>query len=96
MAASVSFRFTLNTSGRKVGGRCRAQTSQNRHQPRCTLKLAAGTLVFAGRKGANKVSFAGHLAHGKKLRPGAYTVLITATAAGKTSKTSTLKFTIAP
>jgi hypothetical protein len=92
---SVSFRFTLKTNGRKVGGHCRKQTSHNRLKPGCKLKLAAGTLVVSAHKGANKVSFAGRL-HNKKLHPGAYTVAITATAAGKMSKTSTLKFTIAP
>ncbi len=94
--ASVNFAFTIKSKGRKVEGRCRTQTSQNRHQPGCTLKVAAGTLVVAARKGANKVSFVGRLSHGKKLRPGTYSVAITATAAGKRSKTATLSFTITP
>jgi hypothetical protein len=41
------------------------------------------------------VVFYGLLAAGKKLTPGSYTLLVTATAAGKTSRTQTLRFAIA-
>ncbi len=95
-SASVSFSFSLKTAGRKAKGHCVKQTAQNRHQSRCTLKSAAGTLVLTAHAGVNKISFAGHLPQGKKLRPGSYTVSITATAAGKRSKAKTLSFTIAP
>ena len=43
----------------------------------------------------NKVSFEGLISKHKKLKPGSYTLLLTATASGEHSTPSTLHFTIA-
>jgi hypothetical protein len=57
--------------------------------------VTAGTLSFTGHAGRNKVSFQGRISATRKLRPGRYTLVITATASGKTSRPMTLSFTIA-
>ena len=54
-----------------------------------------GTLTFNAKSGNRKLSFDGKLSHSKKLKPGSYTVLITAEATGLTSKTAKLSFKIA-
>jgi len=54
----------------------------------------AGPLTFSGHIGINKVAFYGLLAAGKKLTLGSYTLLVSATVSGKTSRTQTLRFTI--
>jgi YVTN family beta-propeller protein len=54
-----------------------------------------GTLVFKGHAGNDKLAFAGRLSRSRKLPPGRYTVVVTATnASGQTSKPQKLTFTI--
>jgi hypothetical protein len=93
-AARVTFTFTHTVGGRTVAGRCRAQSRQNVTHKACRRTVEAGALTFSGRASANNVAFYGLLATGKKLAAGTYTLLVSATAAGKTSKTQTLRFTI--
>ncbi len=93
--ASVTFMFTEPANGRKLGKRCVAQTAKNKHKPRCTRTLTAGTITFSAHAGTNKVHFEGLISKHTKLKPGSYTLLVTATASGKRSTTETLKFTIA-
>ncbi len=57
-------------------------------------KHTAGKLVFNGHAGVNKVAFDGRLSKKHKLKAGAYTLRITATAAGESSTPVKLKFTI--
>jgi uncharacterized repeat protein (TIGR01451 family) len=93
--ARVSFAFTQQDGGRKVKGRCVAQTKKNRSKPRCRLRVTPGTLSFTGHAGLNKVVFQGLISRSKKLRPGRYTLVITATSvAGKRSAPQSLRFTI--
>lgn len=93
-AASVKLTFTQAGSGRKVSGKCVASTHKNRKKPSCTLVL--GVVTIAGKAGSNSIKFAGKLPGGKKLKPGRYTVTITAKATnGTASKPSSLEFTIA-
>jgi hypothetical protein len=92
--AKVSFAFTQSAGGRKVKGRCVAQTNNNHHKPKCQRTVTAGTLSFTGHAGLNKVSFKGRISTSNKLRPGRYTLVILASASGKSSKRATLKFTI--
>ena len=94
--ASVTFTFTEPAGGRKVGKKCVAQTKKNKHKRRCTRTVIAGTLTFSAHAGTNKVRFEGRISKHKKLKPGSYTLLVTATASGKHSTTGTLHFTIAP
>ncbi len=93
-AAQVTFKFTHSVSGRRVGRRCVAQTRRNRRGRRCTRTLVAGTLAFAARAGTNKVRFQGLIARGRRLAPGNYTLLATASASGKRSATAYIGFTI--
>jgi hypothetical protein len=93
--ASVSFTFTQQVGGRKVNGRCVAQSKKNRRKHACKRTLTRGTLSFTGHAGTNKVSFQGRISHSKKLGLGSYTLVITATnAAGQHSSTKQLSFTI--
>ena len=92
--ASVSFTFTRTLNGRRVAGKCRAQSKKNIAHKACKRTLKAGALTFSGHLGINKVAFYGLLGAGKKLTPGSYTLLVSATAAGKRSRTQTLRFTI--
>ncbi len=93
--ASVTFTFTKPASGRKVGKTCVAQTKKNTKKHRCIRTVVAGTLVFSAHAGTNKVRFEGLISKHHKLKPGSYTLHMTATASGKHSTTGTLHFTIA-
>jgi hypothetical protein len=93
--ASVSFAFTQRVGGRRVDGRCVAQRKRNRHKRACTRTVTVGVLSFAAHSARNSVSFQGRLSGSKKLRPGTYTVVITArNAAGQRSASRRLTFTI--
>jgi hypothetical protein len=93
--ASVSFAFTQQLGGRRVGSRCVAPTGSNRHRRACVRTVTRGTLSFAGRGGANRVSFQGRLSRARRLAPGRYTlVVIAANAAGRRSGAQRLSFTI--
>ncbi len=57
--------------------------------------VTAGRLTFMGHEGTNKVAFQGRISPKKKLKPGRYTLLITATdPAGARSAPKSLSFTI--
>jgi hypothetical protein len=57
--------------------------------------VAAGGLSFAGHSGTNKVKFQGRISSAKKLKPGRYTLVITAAdSAGQHSAPKSLSFTI--
>jgi CSLREA domain-containing protein len=93
--ARVSFLFTQRVSGRRVAGRCVRPTRRNGHRPRCGLSVTRGTLTFTGHAGRNKVRFQGIISSASKLKPGVYTLVITAVdAAGQRSAAKTLIFTI--
>jgi hypothetical protein len=93
--ARVAFAFAKRTVGRTVGGRCVALTRTNRTRSPCRRALAAGTLTFAGHPGTDAVSFQGRISRHRRLRPGPYTVSVTATdSAGRHSKPRRLAFTI--
>jgi FG-GAP repeat len=80
--ASVSLAFIQDVRGRRVKDRCVTQTQTNRREPACVRTVTRGVVTFAGRAGANRISFDGRLPHASRLAPGSYTVLITATGAG--------------
>ncbi len=93
--AAVSLVFTDPAAGRRVGRKCVAQTRRNRHHPRCTRVLTAGSIHFEGHPGVNHVRFQGRTSRATKLAPGTYTLTVTATGAtGLRSKSHSLKFTI--
>ncbi|HLY49027.1 MAG TPA: hypothetical protein VKR21_07510, partial [Solirubrobacteraceae bacterium] len=92
--ASVSFTFSQRVTGRRVKGRCVAQTSKNRHKHACTRSLVRGALSFTGHSGLNRVTFQGRISKHKRLKPGNYTLSITATNAAGQRALAKLTFTI--
>jgi uncharacterized delta-60 repeat protein len=93
--ASLRFAFTQRLGGRKVNGKCVTQTKNNRRKPPCTRTVTLGTLNFTGHSGTNKVAFQGRISPSKKLKPGRYTLVITATnSALQHSTPKQLSFTI--
>jgi hypothetical protein len=93
--STVTFVFTQQVGGRKVNGKCVAQTKANSRKPSCKRAVTQGTLTFTGRSGLNKVAFQGRISRTKKLPLGAYTLQITAlNPAGKRSSPRTINFTI--
>ncbi len=94
--ATVSFSFVQRTIGRMVSDRCVAETSRNAGREVCERGSVAGVFSFAGHRGTNRVVFEGRISHSKKLKPGRYTLVITATnAAGQHSSPKSLSFTVA-
>jgi hypothetical protein len=93
--ASVSFSFIQKVSGRKVARKCVAQTPKNAKRKRCTRTVTAGTLSFTAHAGTTTVRFQGRISPSKRLAPGRYTLIITATnSAGARSAPASLGFTI--
>jgi Tol biopolymer transport system component len=91
--AAVTFRVVKRGAGRKVAGKCRPLTKNNRTRKHCDLTLS-GSIKRAGTVGANKFTFSGKL-NGHRLGPGSYFLLGTAQdAAGNRSKQAKAKFTI--
>jgi DNA-binding beta-propeller fold protein YncE len=76
-ASSVRFTLTRQTSGRRSGKRCVAQTKHNRRHKRCALTIVVrGALTLMGTAGANTYSFNGKIG-GKTLGSGSYTATLT-------------------
>jgi hypothetical protein len=90
----VSFSFTRRVAGRKVRGKCAAQTNKNSHKAGCERTTTAGALSFSAHAGTNKVAFDGRISHSKRLKPGHYTLIIRATNAAGASNAKQLTFTI--
>jgi uncharacterized repeat protein (TIGR01451 family) len=93
-AVPVRLDFTQRARGRKVKGRCVTQNRQNRRKPACRRTAIRGSLRSAGHAGVNTVRFYGWLSTRRKLRPGRYTLVITATTTGVGSTSEKLTFTI--
>jgi hypothetical protein len=93
--ASVFFNFTHRVGGRKLRGHCVALTPGNRRKRSCRRTVSAGSLRFQAHADTNPVRFKGRLSATKKLRPGRYTLIITATdVAGQRSNSKSLSFMI--
>jgi hypothetical protein len=92
--AMVTFAFTQQASGRKVGGRCVAETKANRHTSACQRAVTRGTLTFAGHPGTNRIAFQGRLSATRKLRPGTYALVVMASTAAGHAAPARLTFTI--
>jgi hypothetical protein len=81
---TVSFKLSLQTTGRKVSGRCVKATRKNNHHAKCTLLVSVNkTIPRSGVAGSNSFSLTGKLAAG--------TYQLTATPAGGTSRTVTFR-----
>ena len=81
-AATLSFAFTTKGTGRKVKGRCVAQSPHNRKARRCSRAILRGKLQLSGHAGSDRIRFQGLLSKHSRLKPGTYTVTLTATTAG--------------
>jgi hypothetical protein len=93
--AVVSFAFSQQVGGRRVNGKCVAQTRANRRRRGCKRTVTQGTLTFAGHSGLNRVVFQGRVSRSKRLPLGAYTLRITAVnSAGQRSSPRSLNFSI--
>jgi hypothetical protein len=95
--ATVRFAFAQLLPGRKVNGKCVAQTVANRSHKACTRSVPRGSLSFSAGAGLHRLFFQGRLTRTRKLKPGTYTLTITATNAAGQRATKTLRsFTIVP
>lgn len=92
-AATVTLSFAQTPVGRLSGGRCVALRKSNRHHRSCLRTLFKGKFTVNGRIGGNVVVFGGKVGR-KLLKPGRYTLTVTATANGVTSTRKTISFTI--
>jgi hypothetical protein len=92
--ATVWLYFEQPTSGRLLHGTCVAGAHRHSRARKCARLAPAGTLRFAGHTGINSVHFEGRLPDGKKLKPGSYVLVLTATTPGAGSNSKTLTFAI--
>jgi Divergent InlB B-repeat domain len=93
--ATVTLTFTQPAPGRRAAGRCVAQTKSNKHKPRCALIRIAGQEALPAHPGTNQVRFQGRVSRTHKLKPGRYTLTITASdTAGQRTTSRSLNFTI--
>jgi hypothetical protein len=93
-AATLSFAFTTKAAGRKARGRCVAQSHRNVHARRCTRAILRGRLQLSGRPGTDHIRFQGLLSKHARLKPGTYTLTLTASASGLKSAARSISFTI--
>lgn len=92
--AKVSFTFIQSSIGRHVQGKCVAQSRKNHRERPCKRAVTRGTLSFTGHAGPNKLSFQGRTSRRQKLKPGRYTLMLTAAGTNGQSAPKTLSFTI--
>jgi uncharacterized delta-60 repeat protein len=95
-AAKITLEFLKPAPGRFAHGHCSAPSKSNKGARHCTRYIAVGSVSFQAKAGANTVAFSGRLSPSKKLKPGTYTLAITASAANGTSNASKLAITILP
>ncbi len=93
--ASVTLAFTQPATGRRVKGHCVALSHRNRGRAHCSRVITRARLIIAGKAGPNRLAFQGPVSSSRRLSPGTYTVVITATNSAKlTSAPKRLTFTI--
>ena len=79
VAAAVDLLFKRHLPGRRQHEVCIAPTSRNRHGEPCRRSFEEGALSLVGHPGKNRVVFNGWLSRSDALRPGRYTLVVTAT-----------------
>jgi hypothetical protein len=92
--AKVSLAFVQPVRGHRTKGRCVTQARKNHRKHSCKRAVARGTLTFTGHAGVNKVSFQGRISRQPKLKPGSFTLMLTAAGTNGRSSPKTLGFTI--
>ena len=97
-AATARLRFRRFAPGRLVGGRCVKPTRRNRSRRRCTRIVAVrGSVSLPVQAGARRIRFAGRLSPRRRLTPGRYRLILTATdAAGNVSTPDRVRFRLLP
>jgi hypothetical protein len=99
LPASVDLAFTHTVRGQRIGRRCLSLGTRRQHVAvqfrACRREVTAAALPFLGHRGTNSVEFAGRISRATKLRPGRYTLLITARDATASTRAQPLGFTIA-
>jgi Divergent InlB B-repeat domain len=95
VSARVTLTFARSAAGRKLANRCVAQSKRNARGRRCVRTITAGKLTFSAPAGASRVRFDGVLSKHDKLKPGSYTLVVSAAASGERSAPRRLRFTIA-
>lgn len=91
--ATVRFRILRRKAGGRVRGKCKKRTRANRKRKKCDLRLK-GSFKHSGGAGQNSFRFRGRL-RGRKLKPGRYYLVATATdAAGNRSTLKRVAFRI--
>ena len=93
-AATLKLSFTQPAAGRTVNAKCVAQTRRNHSKHACKRTLTVGSFTLRGHIGVDRVRFEGRLSPAKKLKPGRYTLLLSASADGLSSTPRPLTFTI--
>ncbi len=73
---------------------CVAQTRSNRSRHASQRTLTIGVLTPSGHAGSDHVRFEGRYSAAKKLKPGRYTLQLTASANGLAATPRSLTFTI--
>jgi hypothetical protein len=91
--ATVVLTFVEQVRGYEIGHKCVTGPHGHRGRP-CVRTTSGGSLSVASKAGENAVSFDGHTSRSHKLRPGNYTLEITALNAAGRSKGGHLSFTI--
>jgi hypothetical protein len=94
-AADIKLAFTQRVGGRKVGGKCVLESSHNKRRGHCLRTVTVGTLSLpAVAPGSRRISFQGRLSRRTTLKPGPYSVTISATNASGRASAKALAFTI--
>jgi hypothetical protein len=91
--ASVTLSFIRQVPGLRVGRFCVALARRTEDRHNCTRHLPTGTLTLPAHAGKNYLHFAGTISK-RELKPGNYTLVLTASASGKQSPATQLNFTI--
>jgi hypothetical protein len=93
--AGVTLAFSQSTNGRRSRGRCVAQTKKTGKGRACKLVVTKTTPAMSAHAGVDRISFQGRISPTATLKPGRYTLVVTATnAAGQRARSSALTFTI--
>lgn len=93
--ATVRLAFFVRVDGRRAKRACEPLTRADRGHARCTRTVSAGQFTFKGKSGANSVVFQGRLSSSRRLAPGRYVAIASATGSnGQTSTSQQLSFTV--
>jgi CSLREA domain-containing protein len=93
IAATVRIAIVSMVAGRRSHGRCVRTSQRLRRQPKCTRKIAVGTLTRTAHAGSNSVPFSGRIGS-KALKRGHYEAVFTAVDPAGASARHSLRFTV--